>query len=167
MGWSKRDLVGEAYAELALAGYEFDLHPEELQFGLRRLDTLMATWMAQGLQLGYAFGTTPADTDLDQDSGLPLIAVGAVYFALAINIAAGKGKSLLGSTKAGAKTAYDALVSNVASQQAQEQQFRDGTPRGAGSKPWRTANQPFVQKPDTSPLQIADDGGLDFTGIGN
>jgi hypothetical protein len=49
----------------------------------------------------------------------------------------------------------------------QEQQQRANTPRGSGSKGWRLTNQPFVSSPDTSPLQVADDGGLNFTGTGN
>jgi hypothetical protein len=166
MGWSKRDLVNEAYAELALAGYDFDLSPEEMQFGLRRLDTMMASVFAD-LPLGYAFGTSPSDTDLDQDSGLALFAVEAVYLALAIRIAAGKGKVLATPTKGNAKAAFDALVSRLASEQVQEQQLRTGTPRGAGAKPWRSYGRPFTSTPDTGPLQVADDGGLDFTGIGN
>ena len=164
MGWSKRDLVGEAYAELALAGWNFDLSPEELQFGLRRLDTMMASWLALEIQVGYAFGTSPSDSDLDQDSGLQLFAVEAVYLSLAARLAAGKGKVLPASTKAAIKAAYDSLVSRVASDQVQEQQQRSNTPRGAGTKGWRLTNQPFVTTPDTGPLQNADDGSLDFTG---
>lgn len=164
MGWSKRDLVSEAFGELALAGYDFDLSPEEMLFGLRRLDTMMASWLAIQIQVGYAFGTSPSDSDLDQDSGLQLFAVEAVYLSLAARLAAGKGKALPASTKAAIKAAYDALVSRVASDQVQEQQQRANTPRGAGSKGWRLTNQPFVTTPDTGPLQVADDGGLDFTG---
>lgn len=164
MGWTKRQLVEEAFGELALAGYDFDLQPEEMQTGLRRLDTLMATWSGLGLQIGYSFGTTPTDSDLDQDAGLPLVAVEAVYLALAIRIAAGKGKVLSTSTKSAAKTAYDALVSYVASDQVMQQQPRADTPLGAGAKTWRTFRRPFVSTPDTSPLQVDDDGGLDFTG---
>jgi hypothetical protein len=33
MGWTKRALVTEAFGELALAGYDFDLSPEELPVG--------------------------------------------------------------------------------------------------------------------------------------
>lgn len=167
MGWTKRDLVGEAFGELALAGYDFDLQPEELQWGLRRMDTMMASWLADSIDVGYNFGTSPSDTDLDQDSGLQLFAVEAVYLHLAIRLAAGKGKAVNGSTKATAKAAYDSLISRLASEQVQPQQVRANTPRGSGSKGWRLTNQPFVTSPDASPLQVADDGGLNFTGTGN
>lgn len=167
MGWTKRELISDAYGELALAGYDFDISPEELQAALRRLDAMMASWASQGLQIGYALSMTPSSSSLDADSGLQSIAVAAVYLGLAINIAGGKGKAVPQTTKSNFKAAYDALMSAVASQQVMEQQYKTGTPRGAGNKTWRTANQPFVTKPDTSPLQGGEDGGLAFIGKGD
>lgn len=167
MGWTKRQIVQQAFSELALASYDFDLSPEELQSALVKLDTMMATWGSQGLQLGYSLGLTPDASDLDADSGLPLEAVEAVYMGLAVRIAASKGKALPTSTKAVAKDTFDALVSRAASQDVQQQQFANGTPMGAGRKSWRTFTRPFVAVPNVDPLQIGTDGGLDFTGKTN
>lgn len=167
MGWSKGQIVAEAYGELALASYEFDLSPDEVQAAVRRLDTMMATWHARGVTLGYSVATTPENADPDDDSGLPLDAVEAVYLALAIRIAASKGKAIAQTTSKSAKDAFDALVSRIASQQMQEQQFPQGTPRGAGRKPLRGSSQPFLYSPDTTPLQNNADGGLNFTGKSN
>jgi hypothetical protein len=166
VSWTKRQLVEEAFAELALASFDFDLSPEELDAGLRRLDTMMSTWLSLGLQVGYSLATSRDDTDLDQDSGLQMNAVEAVYMALACRIAASKGKALPSHTLRNTKAAYDALILNVAKSQVQEQKLAAGTPRGQGRKPWRSIN-PFVTSPDTSPLRAGDDGGLDFTGLGN
>jgi len=165
MGWTKRQLVEEAFGELALAGYDFDLQPEEMQAGLRRLDSMMATWLNLGLPLGYAISASQDDSDLDQDSGLQAIANEAVYMGLACRIAASKGKALPASTKINAKQAYDALVLNIAKSQVQEQQLPSGTPQGQGRKPWRTVN-PYFLPPDTSPLRSGGDG-LNLTGLGN
>lgn len=164
MGWTKRQIIEDAYGELALAGYVFDIQPEEMQAALRKLDTMMGTWSAQGVRLPYAFGATPDSSDLDQDSGLPLLAVGAVHLALAVQIAASKGKALAASTKSNAKQAYDALVSYLADAELGEQQLPNTLPLGAGTKPWRTINRPFMPTPDTAPIQIGADGGLDFSG---
>lgn len=166
MSWTKRQLIEDAYGELALAGYDFDLQPEELDAGLRRLDTMMATWLSLGLQVGYSLATSQSDSDLDQDSGLQMNAIEAVYMNLACKIAASKGKALPTSTTRNAKAAYDALILNVAKSQVQEQQLAAGTPRGQGRKPWRTIN-PYVSTPDTAPLRVGNDGGLDFNGLGN
>lgn len=166
MSWTKRQLVEEAYGELALAGYDFDLQPEEEAAALRRLDTMMATWQSLGIQVGYSMATGQDDSDLDQDSGLAMNAVEAVYMMLACKIAASKGKALPTSSTRNAKQAYDSLILNVAKSQVQQQQLAAGTPLGQGRKPWRTIN-PYVTTPDTSPLRTGGDGGLDFNGLGN
>ena len=166
MSWTKLQLIEEAFGELALAGYDFDLQPEEMDAGLRRLDTMMATWQSLGIQVGYSMATGQDDSDLDQPSGVAMLAVEAVYMQLACKLAASKGKALPTSSTRNAKQAYDSLVLNIAKSQVQEQQLAAGTPRGQGRKPWRTIN-PYVSTPDTSPLRSGGDGGLDFTGLGS
>jgi len=161
VGWTKAEIVSAAFGELALADFDFDITPDEQQACGRRLDAMMATWQGQGVTVPYAFSAGP-DVDLTQDSGLPLNAVEAVYTSLALRQAASKGKAVPASLKASAKHAYDSLASVVAHAEVTQQQYRAGTPRGSGSKPWRTTNAPFVPVPTTSPLQLADDGGLNF-----
>ncbi len=164
MGWSKRQIVAEAYAELALAEYDFDTSPEEIQAGVRRLDTMMATWSTQGLQMGYALALSPDAANPDEQSGLPLDSIEAVTLNLAVRISSSKGKAVPATTKAAAKAAFDALVSRIASQQVQEQQLRQGTPAGAGHGP---NARPFMPTPNTEQLRNTDDGGLTFTGKNN
>ena len=40
MGWTKRQFVTQAFEEIGLASYVFDLTPEQLQSALRRLDAM-------------------------------------------------------------------------------------------------------------------------------
>ena len=164
MSYTKRQIVEMAFNELALAGYVYTLRPEELQMALQMLDTMMAEDSAQDVDVGYAFGTSPDDSDLDQDSGLPLIAVSSAYLRLAVRLAASKGKQLMPSTVAAARSAYDSLLSFVARGQVQQQKLPGTLPRGAGNKPWRGFNSPFFPPADLSPLQNAADGGLEFVG---
>lgn len=158
MGWTKRQLIDEAFAELALAGYSFDITPEEQQTALRRLDTMLATWEAKGVRVGYAFPTSPEDSSLDAQSGLPDGAVETVFLHLALRIATGFGKQLSSATRKAASDGYDALL--WAAARPIEQQLPNTMPRGAGNKPWRTVNQPFFPRPDENPLQIAQGGDL-------
>lgn len=162
MSWTKRSIVQESFAELALAGYEFDLSPEEQQTGVRRLDLMMAEWAGpgKGLRLGYNVGLSPDGSDLDTDSGLQVYAIRTVVCSLAIDLAATFGKSVLPSTIATARSGMQQLLVSAAF--PAEQQLPNTLPRGAGSKPWRTTNQPFMPTPDTSPLQVGDDGALQF-----
>lgn len=158
MGWTKRAIVEEAFSELALAGYVFDLTAEEMQTGLRRLDLLMATWGGKGINLGYAQGLSPDDTDLDQESGLPIYAIQPAVMNLALSLAAAFGKVALQSTREAARDGMEVVSLGAAF--PPEQQLPGTMPRGAGNKPWRTTDRPFMPAPDTAPLQIAGDGGL-------
>ena len=165
--WTKGQIIAEAFGELALANFDFDITPEEEAAACRKLNAMMATWSVQGLHLGFHMNADGSAADLDEPSGLQMYAIEAVVQNLAVRLAASKGKILPISTKANAKAAFDAVMSKVASEQVQQQQLAAGTPRGAGRKPWRTINQPFTPTPDTSPLQSAPDGGLSFTGEGS
>lgn len=162
MTWTKGLIVDQAFDELALAGFVFDLSPEERQSAVRRLDTMMATWLNNGMVLPYAFSVDVNDSGPEDASGLPMIALEAVYLALAIRIAASKGKQLAQSTKANAKGAYDALTSRMARDNMQEQQFRSGVPAGAGQKRIGTHLSPFLPDPDTQSISTGLDGGLTF-----
>ncbi len=159
MGWPKRMILDEAYGELGLQGYVFDISPEEQQTALRRLDTMMATWEAKGIRVGYAFPAGPGESDLDVDSGLPDMAVETVYLNLAIRLAAGKGKQLSQSTHSTAKEGYTTLLWRAAT--PIEQQMPSTMPRGAGNRAWNT-EQPFFPPPDLNPLRVGQNGDLDF-----
>lgn len=150
--WTKRQLVNEAYSELALQGYEFDTSPEEVQTALRRLDTMMATWEGKGIQVGYAFPASPDDSNPDTPSGLPDGAVEAVYLNLAIRLAPGNGKPIGMDTKKSAADGYATLLRAAA--MPPQQPLPNTMPRGAGNKPWRTLTSPFYPRPCTDPLPV-------------
>lgn len=161
MGWTKDQLIAEAYAELGLASYEFDITPEEKQTALRRLDTMMATWEAKGIRVGYLIPASPDASSLDTDSGLPDAAVETVYLNLALRLAPGKGKQVSVQSARSARDGYDALLFNAA--RPLQQQLPATMPRGAGNKPWRSGGgQPFMPTPSTDPLQVEPGGDLDI-----
>lgn len=134
MSYTKRDIVTEAYAELALAGYVFDLTADELLWASRRLDMMMGTWLESGIDLDYPVPDGPA-TDLDEVTALESWSVEAVTMALAVRIAAAKGKQLAASTMKTAKDAYDRLSVRFAIPSPIP--YKDILPTGQGDKPWR------------------------------
>ena len=160
--WTKTLLIEEAFGELALAGYVYDLRPEEMQAAGRRLETMMATWAAAGRVVPYSFAGETDGIDLTADSGVPLSAVEAVYLSLAIRIAGSKGKQVSQTTKSTARAALDALDGQIARRNIVQQQFRVDTPQGAGAKTWRTTRAPYLPTPDTGAIQLAPGGGLTF-----
>lgn len=153
MGWTKGDLVVAAFGELVLGDDSgFDLSPEEKAKALRRLDAMMGTWAAKGVRVGYAFPADPESSGLNDESGLPDTAVETVFLNLARRLAPGFGKTLSPETLKNAREGYDTLL--LAAAHPIEQQLPHTTPRGAGNKPWRTTNRPFLPCPDTDPLRL-------------
>ncbi len=160
MGWTKKQLIGAAYSELAIQGYEFDITPEEQQTALRCLDAMMATWEACGIRIGYSFPPNPDESDIDQDSGLPDSAVETTYLHLAMRLSAGIGKQLSADTKRAAAQGYASLMADAA--MPRQQQFSGTLPIGAGNRSF-PARGPFYPSPCDSPFQVAQGGDLDIS----
>lgn len=158
MSWTKRELITQAFEEVGLAAYVYDLSADQLQSCLRRLDSMMATWYAKGIKLGYPIPGGANGSDLDDDSYLPDYAVEAVYLNLGPRIAPAFGKMVSPDLKVSAKMAYDALLNKAA---FPAQQKLTWLPSGAGQK---TVDVPFLPAANTSPLQYGDNDELIFNG---
>lgn len=157
MGWTKRQFVEQAYDQIGLAGYVFDLQPQQLQSALYKLDAMMATWNGKGIRLGYPLPSSPQDSDLDEETLVPDSAVEAIYANLAIRIAPSLGKAVAIEVKTSAKAAYDVLLQRATA--PIEMQLPREMPAGAGNKPWRI-DDPFVAPP-TDPVQTGPEGFLE------
>jgi hypothetical protein len=158
--WTKRELVLQAFGELALYGYEFELTPEEMQTGLVKTDSMLAEWQARGINIGYALPASQNASDLDDASGIPDWCNTAVFLNAALRLAGGFGKTVPQELKVAAKQAFDVLLWSAA--YPRQQQYPSTLPVGAGNKPWRYINRPFMPTPDTSPVQTSQSGNLDF-----
>jgi hypothetical protein len=156
MGYTKRQFVEEAFAEIGMASYVFDLQPQQLEGALRRLDTMLATWNGKGIRIGYPLPSSPEDSDLDTETLVPDAANEAIITNLAVRIAPQYGKSLSMDTKVTAKQSYDMLLSRAA--MPMEMQLPASMPRGAGAKAY---DDPFVDNPE-EPILAGRDGQLEF-----
>lgn len=160
MAYTKRYVVEKAFEEIGLASYVFDLQPQQLNSVLGRLDAMMATWNAKGLRLGYPLPSSPADSDLDQEIGVPDSAIEAMFLNLSVRISGGFGKTVSPETKAFAKRAYNELVGNSAI--PIEMQLGNTTiPAGAGNKGYRSYADRFLRAPK-DPLTVGSDSILDL-----
>jgi hypothetical protein len=156
MSWTKRQLIESAFEEIGLAAYVYDLLPSQLESAMRRLDAMMASWNAAGIRLGYPIPSSPENSDLDSESGVPDSANQAIILNLAIQLAPGFGKTVSPDTKMGAKQAYSKMMSLAA--KPIERQFPDTLPLGAGN---RNSERTFHQTPvDT--LDAGNDSELEF-----
>ena len=159
MGYSKRQFVAAAFEEIGLASYVFDLSPEQLQAALRRLDAMIADWNGKGIRLGYPLPSSPQDSDLDEPTLVPDSANQAILTNLAIRIAPSYGKVVMPETKAVAKDSYNTLLQRAT--MPPEQQLPATMPAGAGNKPWRVYDNPFI-RPPVDPVDAGPDGPLQF-----
>lgn len=159
MGYSKRQFVAAAFEEIGLASYAFDLQPQQFESALRRLDAMMASWNALGIRLGYPLPSSPQFSDLDAQSEVPDSANEAIITNLAIKLAPGYGKQVMPETKATAKETYNTLLSRAAV--PMEQQLPSTMPSGAGNKPWRVYDDPFL-RPPVDPVLACQDGPIQF-----
>jgi len=134
MGYSKRQIIQNAYDEIGLGTYAFDLSPEQEERAARRLDAMMAEWSGRGIVLSFPVPSEPENTNVDSDAGVPDWANEAVILGLAIKLAPSEGKSLSQDTRVSFANAFNTVaarcVRNV------DMQLPQGTPAGAGNRLW-------------------------------
>ena len=145
MGWTKQQLIQQAYTEIGKNPNIFNIDPDDMESALRTLDSMMASWNNRGIRLGYALPSSSDSSSLDSESGVPDWANEAIYLTLAVRLAPGIGKTPTPQTLLAARTAFATLPNRGAF--PPEQQFRNGLPSGAGNKPQRTANYTFLPPP--------------------
>ena len=158
MSWTKRQFVEQAFEEIGLASYVFDLQAEQLQAALRRLDAMLATWNALGIRISYPIPSTPEDSDLDTETNVPDSANEAIYTNLAIRLAPTVGKNVSPETRTAARDSYKALI--VKGIEIPELEM-SGLPRGQGHKPYRTRTDEFLRKQDDT-LDAGNDSVIDL-----
>ncbi len=144
MGWTKRQLIDDAFGTIGLSGYVFNLSPDQKQAALRKLDAMMATWEARGLRIGYLMPSSPSESDLDQDSGIPNQCAEAVYSNLGLRLGSSIGKVPSQDLKVIAHQAYQSILTKYGVSMP-EMQLPHTMPRGAGNKP--TRNEQFMSEP--------------------
>lgn len=158
MSYTKRQLVLQAFDDIGLAAYVFDLESEQLENAARKMDMMMATWNGKGIRVGYPI-TNGVNVDLDQDTAVPDYALEAISMNLGVRIAPSLGKAVAPEVKAAAKMAYDVLLQRAAMPPLM--QLPDTMPAGAGNKPWRLEDDPFLSTPD-DPLLAGTDGPIEY-----
>lgn len=156
MGWTKQQLIDQAFDAIGLSSYEFNLTSDQYQSALRMLDSMMAVWNSRGIFLGYRGSFSVDDSSLSSDSGIPDHAIEGVYSNLSLRIATSYGKTVSQETKNIADSSYKTLLSISA--RPLPMSLPGTMPSGAGNKTWRFANDPFIRGPGQ--LIAADDSGV-------
>jgi hypothetical protein len=148
---TKRDLLLQAAEEFGVNS-SFDLSPEELQSGLKRLDRLAAQWDGKTIRVGYNFGG-----GLDDPVGIPDTAEEAFAANLAVRWGPGMGKTVSVETKVAARDGFNALY--VSMGRIPQVARNPALPIGTGNRAGVLRRQYF---PDTTGVEGLDDGVTEF-----
>ncbi len=120
---------------------------------------MMADWNGKGIRLGYPIPASPQDGSIDEQTSVPDSAYEAIICSLGIRLAPSYGKQVMPETKATAKQGYDTLLQRATF--PLEQQFPNTLPSGAGNKPWRVYDNPFLGNP-VYPVTAGPDGPIEY-----
>lgn len=153
MAWTKSQLVKQAFTEIGLASYNFDIQPEMMQSAITSMDSMIANW---GLALRYPMSGNPDNSDPNQDSNLPIYANEAVYANLAINLCPSYGKQPTRELIIKAAKALATLQMKVAT--IPQREFDKTLPYGQGNKPYIGVAPTFFQPTDP----LTDDNGANL-----
>lgn len=159
MAYTKKEFIKKAFGKIGLASFVYDIEPEQLQSALSDLDSMLATWNAKGIRIGYPLPSSPGNSDLDQDSNVPDSANEAIILGLAMRLAPDFGKIVPNSIKKAATEAYTALI-NITSD-TPKLQFPNTLPRGAGTKPFQSDSNTFFNTP-LDPIDAGKDGPIEL-----
>lgn len=141
MSWSKRQFINQAFEEIGLASYVFDIQPEQMQSAVNKLDSMMATWNGMGVRIAYPLISDPSTSDVDALTDVPDIANEAIYLNLAIRLGPMYGKNINPATIFAAKKAFDVLLIRAS---FPSQMRMNVLPAGAGYKSRRRV---FIETP--------------------
>lgn len=161
---TRRAIIYQAYGELGLAEYNFDITPEELATARRRLDSMMAQWETI-VSIGYYMPSNPDDSDVDDETNLPQGVVDAAALNLALQLAPGLGKTPSAITMVAAKEGKNRVLAQFSV--IPQKQYSGNLPVGSGNKPLPGWNGYFRPKRAVTVTEngpaFTDDQGDPFT----
>jgi hypothetical protein len=157
MGYTKKQIIEQAFEEIGLASYVFDLTADQLDSALRRLDLMVSSWYLKNIRIGYPLPASPGDSNIDQQVDTPMQANEALVLNLAVRLAPAYGKVVSPDTKANAKLTYDQLLIQAAA--PIQLQYDKTLPLGAG---YKRTERVFVDVPNLDPVQVQPNGQILF-----
>lgn len=150
---TKGDLVNAAYEEIGLAGYVFDIQPEEVQTGVRRLERFMLMLDGRGVRLGYNAAASASQANANDDSGIPDWAEDAIVPLFALRLAPTIGKQVHPDTRLAARKGLNALL--VGTYEIPSMQMPRHLPIGTGNRR-NVKNQNFFAPSDRISTRLDD-----------
>lgn len=155
MNITKRQLLEDAFGEVGLGAYMYDLDAGLISRALRTMDSMMAEWNAKGIRIGYPLSSV---ADPDDECIIPDVAIGAIVQNVAVRVGPSVGKVIQPALSVSAKRSFNTLLAWATSSEIPEVDI-SYLPSGAGNKPIRTGE--FLAEP-TDQLAVGNDGNLNL-----
>lgn len=130
---TKRELIGQAYTECALNGWEYDIAPDEMDKALLRLDMLTAELDGRGISIGYNAPFAIGQSYLGDPLGCPDQAFFGLATLLAQRLCPTMGKKLSQESREALNAAMKAVRATSASL-VPSMRLQRGTPVGSGNR---------------------------------
>jgi hypothetical protein len=137
---TKGELVNAAYEEIGLAGYVFDLQPEEIQTGVRRLERYMLMLDGRGIRISYNAAASASSATANDPLGIPQWTEDCIIPLFALRLAPTIGKQVHPDTRMAARRGLNALL--VGTYNIPSMQMPRHMPIGSGNRR-NTKNQQF------------------------
>jgi hypothetical protein len=145
---TKRFILDQAFDEIGLAGYVFNLSGSDLMSAIYKLDAMVASWESLSTSIGWVFSANPLDSDPDQQITVPDAALQPLIANLAVRLAPAFGKQVSIETKSAAIMGLNALRTRFVS--IPDKVYPDNLPIGTGNRLPLSNN--FY--PVTNPLEV-------------
>jgi hypothetical protein len=144
---TKRQIIEMSYSAVGLAGFIYDIQPEQIESARRMLDAMMAGWNARGLRVSWPIPSGPDRGDVDEETNLPDSALEAVYLNLGPLLANMHGKQVTPMYLGMARAAKDTMMISLV--QPAKLVMPGGHPLGAGHKSyygpaWSADPDPYI-----------------------
>lgn len=110
MSWTKRQIIEQAFEELGLAAYDFDLQPEQIESARRKLNNMVAGWSSRNIQIGFPLPSGADTDDINDDTDAPDYVIDAMIYNLALRIAPSIGKQPSHDTRLIASQSYENMI---------------------------------------------------------
>lgn len=133
MGWTKKQLILQAFEELGLSANVYDITPSQLESANNKLNAMLAMWALNGVRVGWNSPNTQYLDDVNNDSNAPDYANEAIYTNLAMRLASSFGKPVPAELRTLAISSYGHLI-NALTREPMQVQYCSLLPRGAGYK---------------------------------
>ena len=159
---TKGEIVENAFTEIGMASYVYQLQAEDIAFGLQLLEYVILFLDSEGIELNWPLADDPFKVDPQEQVNLPPYSISGVTAQLAIDLCSGYGKSPNPATVMRAARGFNSMISVGA--MPGRIALNHAVPLGSGNKYWRMYRT-FVHADRPRRIDITPNGNIANNGV--